>query len=89
MPSKKKRRSNCPARPTALAPVEAGTTTDNKTRPPLDIESLGDLYAMAFVKALLKGTNPEKHRKNTHCPVVIWEDYYALDNTADKGPIHN
>ena len=35
--------------------------------------------ALAFVRALLLGTDKEKNKKNTHCPVVVWEDETTLD----------
>jgi hypothetical protein len=40
------------------------------------------VMALAFVRALLIGSNP-KHNKLQEanpCPVVIWEDEYQLDN---------
>lgn len=33
-----------------------------------------------FVRAIVLNTNEKANCKNTHCPIVIWEDNYSLDN---------
>jgi len=49
-----------------------------------DLKATADLIAEMFVRYLAMGTDIHKvdGKGPSHCPVVIWEDGYTLDNHA-------